>query len=48
VQFNVQREKESMERYDKEGVDSIDFNNGMVRVTRVCNADTRFLGGMCA
>jgi hypothetical protein len=25
----VQREKESMVRYDKEGVDSIDFNYGM-------------------
>jgi uncharacterized protein (UPF0212 family) len=29
VQLNVQREKESMVRYDKEGVDSIDFNYGM-------------------
>jgi LPS sulfotransferase NodH len=32
VQFNVQREKESMVHYDKEGVDSIDFNYGEINV----------------
>jgi hypothetical protein len=46
-----------MVRYDKESVDSINCNYGdflinrmevvSVRVTRVCNADTRFLVGMC-